>query len=361
MTFGATSDNRVRVIVVDDSKTIRLWLTGILNADDRLRVVGEAASSAEARDFLRTNRVDVMTLDVEMPGISGIDFLKRLMTHKPMPVVMLSAYTEKGSNAVVKALSLGAIDCIEKPKSQIDAVTTRDICERVYQASKMQVTSLRTRRVAPASPRRDLSQEPWGGGVILLGASTGGVSALETLLSEIEGSPWPVVIAQHMPEQFLKSFARRLSDTFARTFLLAQDGHVLRSGQVVFALGRDVSTRLVKRRDGTVECQLGPPSQDAYYRPCVNDLFQSAADAQLNGLAGVLTGMGDDGAKGLLALRDAGFFTAVQNKSSSVVFGMPQAALELNAAMEQHSDDGLGRRFTELTTNARLFHPGRLR
>lgn len=351
MALSNSSLEIVRVAVVDDSQTMRRWLTHILESDPRLKVVGQVGSSLEARELLKTTQIDVMTLDIDMPGMSGIDFLNRLMMHRPMPVVMLSALTEKGSNAAVKALSLGAVDCIEKPKSRGGPDLVRDICNRVWTAAHTDVADRQMARKTPAKVSMVQREDLWNGGVILLGASTGGVTALEAVLAALDAIPWPIVIAQHMPENFLLSFASRLSRRFTRKFYMATDGHELQTGQCVMAMGKTVSTRLVRQRTGTITCSLGTPSEEALYRPCINDLFHSAAQARLNGVAGLLTGMGADGAEGLLALKEAGFFTAAQNEATSVVYGMPKAAVEIDAAMEELSDRKMGERFASLIYN----------
>ncbi len=340
----------IRVAVVDDSRSIRSWLRHLLQADPRLSVVGEAGSGAEARALLRHEAVDVMTLDVDMPGMSGIEFLRRLMIHRPMPVVMLSAYTERGSEAAVQALSLGAVDCIEKPRLALTPTIGEDICQRVFEAAQVQVQA-QGRFALPnnaVSRHFPTPQRAWSGDIILLGASTGGVAALESLLGEIDGLDAPVVIAQHMPEAFLHSFGRRLSEYYARRFQLARDGLVLEPGQGVLALGKERSTCLERQRDGSIRCVFRAPSAQAVYRPNIDDLFHSGACTDLSGAAALLTGMGRDGAAGLLALRQAGFVTYAQNASSSVVYGMPRAAVENGAAQFQGDPAAIGRQIAAL-------------
>ncbi|WP_168797705.1 chemotaxis-specific protein-glutamate methyltransferase CheB [Aliishimia ponticola] len=333
-----------RVMIVDDSRSIRRWLRFVLEQDERLEVVGEASCASEARRMLDHLQVDVMTLDVNMPGMSGLEFLSRLMIHHPLPVVMVSALTEAGSREAIEALSLGAVDCIEKPRSAFAPNVAVQICERVLQAAHTRVQpGAAGRRIA----RKELVPPPeaqWRGDVILIGASTGGVTALERVLREVDEIACPIVLAQHMPENFLRSFTRRLNENYRRRFTLAQDGMALEPGQAVIAIGKDVSTRLIRRTDGTITCALAAPSAEVLYRPSVDDLFLSAADAGLSGAAAVMTGMGDDGARGLLALRKAGFFTMTQNESTSVVYGMPRAAYELGAADLALSPDEIGQR-----------------
>lgn len=331
-----------RVVIVDDSRSIRKWLRHVLAADSRLAVVGEAGTADGARQLLRQTPVDVLTLDVDMPEMSGLEFLARLMSRRPMPVVMVSALTERGSREAVEALALGAVDCIEKPRSTLPPNLARDICERVWQASRVQVHA--GRRIAVNVPDRaaPAAGTAWSGPLILLGASTGGVAALEAVLHELEGVAWPIVIAQHMPVKFLRSFCRRLNEVFSRRFIMADHGLELRSNHAVLALGKDVSTHLVRSGSGPITCRLAAPSSLAVHRPSVNDLFISAARSGLTGAAAVLTGMGDDGAAGLLALRTSGFVTLGQTERSSVVYGMPKAAVALGAVQHVLDPAGIG-------------------
>lgn len=349
MTRHTAMSQPVKVAVVDDSRSIRLWLRHVLDADPRLQVVGEAGSGPEARRLLRTIPVDVMTLDVDMPGMSGIDFLARLMAHRPMPVVMVSAHTEAGSEAAIQAFSLGAVDCIEKPRSALQPNIAELICDSVYDASQVNVQFR-----PPPSALREPSMAPFGTGawkndIILLGASTGGVTALESLIAEIDSCPEPVVIAQHMPENFLKSFCRRLNEQYKRRFTLAKDGLVLQEGQGVLALGKEVSTHLMAHSGGGLQCSFKPPSAKAIYRPSIDDLFTSVSRLNIKGYAAVLTGMGTDGAEGLLALLDAGFATYAQNEHSCVVYGMPKAAAALGAAQTILEPQDIGRDIAALT------------
>ncbi|MEP4194944.1 MAG: chemotaxis-specific protein-glutamate methyltransferase CheB [Aliishimia sp.] len=342
-----------RVAVVDDSRSIRAWLRHVLDADPRLKVVGEAGSGPEARALLRQKKIDVMTLDIDMPGMSGIDFLARLMAHHPLPVVMVSALTEAGSEAAVKALSLGAVDCIAKPRSALKPNIAEDICARVYHAASVKVQTRKTSLSTPSPSSFVGAGGAWSGGVILLGASTGGVTALESLLAEIDGCAAPVIIAQHMPENFLKSFNRRLNEQLKRKFVLAKDGLVLEAGQGVLALGKEVSTHLVSTPTGGIQCVFRPPSKDSLYRPSIDDLFNSAGVAKLTGAAAILTGMGSDGAKGLFTLMQSGFSTYAQEEHSCVVYGMPKAAVELGAAQSILEPQDVGRKIAATFCNIR--------
>lgn len=270
------------------------------------------------------------------------------MVHRPMPVVMLSAYTERGSKAAIQALSLGAVDCIEKPKSALTPNIGQEICRRVYEAAHVKVQDRNLGQDEAVAPQARAQGRAWTGDIFLLGASTGGVTALEALLTEIDGKSTPVVIAQHMPETFLRSFGQRLNEQYARSFCLAEDGMILQPGVGVLALGKTHSTHLVKQADGSIQCLFRPPSERAVYRPNIDDLFHSAAIARLGGAAALLTGMGKDGAQGLLALQNAQFTTYAQDESSSVVYGMPKAAVELGAAKYQQDPGDIGRSMAAL-------------
>lgn len=343
MTLPASDMAPARVAIVDDSVSIRRWLRHVLESDQRLVVAAEAGNADEARQILRQQQIDVMTLDVDMPGMSGLDFLSLLMVHRPMPVVMVSALTERGSREAIEALSLGAVDCIEKPRTALDPNMARQICDRVWQAAQTRVWVGRRSPTDQAGAVAHGQGAKWSGPVILLGSSTGGVAALEGVLGELDGVCWPVVIAQHMPEKFLRSFCRRLNELFSRRFVMADDGLELRSNHAVLAVGKEVSTHLVRPPGGPISCRIVAPSARALYRPSVNDLFRSAAQAGLKGAAAVLTGMGDDGAEGLLALHQRGFVTLAQSEKSCVVFGMPKAAQALGAAQNMLDPGEIGR------------------
>lgn len=346
----ATIDSLVRVAIVDDSRSIRSWLRHILDGDPRMVVVGEAASATEARALVRRTPVDVMTLDVDMPEVTGIEFLARLMVHHPMPVVMVSALTEAGSEAAINAFALGAVDCIEKPRSALQPNIEEEIRTRVFDASQVVIQD-HVPHADNIRPRMNShSSENWYGDIVLLGASTGGVTALESLLNEIDGCPNPVIIAQHMPENFLKSFAQRLSERYTRRFKLATDGMKVEAGVGILVVGKMVSTRLIRRKDGSIDCVFGPPGEGTIYRPNIDDLFHSAAQAQLKGQAALLTGMGSDGAEGLLALRQSGFKTFAQNQESCVVYGMPKAAAEIGAAQAVMAPQDIGRSMAKWVT-----------
>ncbi|MEO9652968.1 MAG: chemotaxis-specific protein-glutamate methyltransferase CheB [Roseobacter sp.] len=347
-----------KVLIVDDSRAIRAWLRTVLSSDPRLEIAGEASSAVEARDFLRANAADVLTLDIEMPGMSGLEFLARLMRARPMPVVMLSSLTSAGSDAAVKALSGGAIDCILKPTDGYNEKLSRDICERVYQAACTR--ALRSfARSAPKDSGERASQPVRRGpstayhrnALFVIGSSTGGVTALEEVLPELDPQGPPVVIVQHMPGNFLESFSERLGRQLPQNIKLAEEGVPLQRGDVVLAPGIGRHTEVVRRSDGWY-CIFVDDVDDSLHCPSVDNLFHSAVSGGKNVTAAILTGLGRDGAQGLLALKQAGSLTFGQDENSSVVYGMPRAAHSLGAVEHQLPLDKIGKKMREGRTNS---------
>lgn len=348
-----------RVLIVDDSRVMRAWLKTVLSSDPRLAVVGEASDAVQARDFIRAHPADVLTLDIEMPGMSGLEFLTRLMRARPMPVVMLSSLTTEGSDAAIQALSRGAIDCMLKPTSGADAAMTRDICERVFQAACTPSSSF-TRppaRSADSLPRNPVQKTTVSapcrrGSVILLGASTGGVAALEAVLPVLTPSGPPVFIVQHMPGNFLKSFVERLNRHLPQHVMLAKEGVVYGRGDVVVAPGEGAHTELRRTSQGW-QCRFAANDPPALHCPSVDHLFKSAVDQAKNVTAAILTGLGKDGANGLLQLSSAGAKTFGQNEATSVVYGMPRAAYEIGAVQHQLPIDRMGQAINDSFSRAR--------
>ncbi|SFF86351.1 chemotaxis-specific protein-glutamate methyltransferase CheB [Roseobacter denitrificans] len=330
-----------KVLIVDDSRVIRMWLRTVLASDRRLEVVGEASDAVEARDYIRANPADVITLDIEMPGMSGLEFLTRLMRARPMPVVMLSSLTSKGSDAAVQALSRGAIDCILKPTDGYDLDLSRDICERVYQAACTRPASLKRGEAtekpadAPMMQRASALGQPCRrGSLILIGASTGGVSALEAVLPKLDPDGAPVVIVQHMPGNFLESFSQRLDRQLPQNVKLAEEGVPLRRGDVILAPGIGKHTEVVRRMDGW-QCRFVANDPAALHCPSVDTLFLSAVSEAKKVSVAILTGLGKDGAQGMLKLAEAGATTFGQDEETSVVYGMPRVAFGLGAVQHQ--------------------------
>lgn len=333
----------VRVLVVDDSPTMRRLLRLALY-HPQIEIVGEAGDAYEARDKIRTLNPDVMTLDVEMPGMSGLQFLEQVMRTRPMPVIMVSSETHKGNTAAVEALSRGAFDCIGKPQGAFSAQALGSLADLVITAAS---ANLRPRTIVqkPAPPAH--SRYFWNGTYVLIGSSTGGVEALEQVLSHYPDNGPPTVITQHMPASFLASFAQRLNERFAPTIALATEGAALRPGHVYIAPGGETHLRLDIAM--LPRCSLVEGPKQSGHRPSVDVLFHSAVPLARKALAIMLTGMGRDGADGMLALRQSGARTFAQDEASSVVFGMPRMALENGAAEAALPLSDIGPQILEIT------------
>lgn len=325
-----------KVVVVDDSRAIRAWLRLVLEADSRLEVVGEAQDAAEAREVIKRTNPDVITLDIEMPGMNGLEFLEKLMTLRPTPVVMISGTTQRNSESTIKALAFGAVDCIQKPVGPADPHTHRGITRRVFSAACSTVQPLRKAPLmaGPKRPSYDTTPSP----LILIGASTGGVAALETLLSGLDPLDPPVVIVQHMPGAFLVSFSQHLNARLPQDIQLAKAGEVLQAGMVRIAPAMGKHT-MVRRSKGEWRCSFSDLDEDALYCPSVEHLFGSARNVASDVIAVILTGLGRDGAHAMLDLRRAGARTIGQDAASCVVYGMPRVAFELGA-VEVQADIG---------------------
>ena len=324
----------LRVLVVDDSAVVRKLLSDALRAEPEFEVVGGAGDPFVARDMILRLEPDVLTLDIEMPRMDGLSFLKRLMAHRPMPVIIISSVTQAGSSAAVEALRSGAVDVIPKPGGPYSvgqvADRLKDRLRGLRHARPKQhaiVTAAADRSTTsaftPAAVRN---------GLIVVGASTGGPQALEALLTRLPAVTPPIVIVQHMPAQFTRPFAERLNGVCALRVLESQGGEALESGTAYVAPG---DRHLVLERHGMrIMTRLTDTALVHHQRPAVDVLFASAA--RLKGVATVavlLTGMGADGADGMVALRGAGAETIAEDEHSCVVFGMPRAAIERGGAM----------------------------
>ncbi|WP_134726640.1 protein-glutamate methylesterase/protein-glutamine glutaminase [Paracoccus luteus] len=318
----------VRVLIVDDSLTMRRLIRLALSADPRIVVVGEARDAAHARQRMAELDPDVLTLDVEMPGMSGLDFLRRLMATRPMPVIMVSTETHGGSAAAIEALALGAVDCVGKPAGTASATAFAALPDLVVAASTARISPLgrRTAGIRPAPPQGGFV---WNGRFVLIGSSTGGVEALERILAEYPANCPPTVIVQHMPAGFLASLAGRLNARVAPTVQLAASGAPLVPGHVHIAPGGDTHLTIDARLAPV--CRLVQSDRRGGHRPSADVLFESALPLGGNAVAVLLTGMGRDGAQGMLAMRRAGSVCLAQDQQSCVVFGMPRVAQELGA------------------------------
>jgi two-component system chemotaxis response regulator CheB len=326
----------IKVLIVDDSPLIRGVLTEVLNNAPDIQVVGTAEDPFDARDKIKLLQPDVLTLDIEMPKMDGISFLKNLMRLRPMPVIMISTLTAEGAPATLQALELGAIDFIEKPKANVaDGLMAyqSDLIEKVRIASLASVQHHTKKQLDIGSPPvpspSKLNYK--SGHLITIGASTGGTEAIKELVNQLPADCPPVVITQHIPEMFSLSFAQRLNTTAKLNVHQAIHNQKIETGNVYIAPGDDHLT--VKRVSGGYICQLDKGEKINRHRPAVDKLFLSVAEATKgNSTAVLLTGMGADGALGLLHLKDSGTHTIAQDKATSVVWGMPGAAVELGAA-----------------------------
>ncbi len=334
-----SSARKVRVLVVDDSPLMRQMLTRILNSDSCIEVVGQAADAYQARELIKATNADVLTLDIEMPGMNGIQFLRNLMRLRPMPVVMVSALTSEGSSATLDALELGAVDFIEKPKVSTDEVLsnyTRGILAKVKSAAGASVKNFRP-HVAPAPTATRSSLERLqsnasltAGKLVAIGSSTGGTEALKEVLTRFPKNMAPVVITQHIPPAFSASFAERMNLICEMEVVQAREGMEVSPGHVYIAPG---DRHLVIRKAGMkLYCHLDDSDPVNQHKPSVEVMFDSIQQiAPRKTVAVMLTGMGDDGADAMVKLREAGSFTIAQDEATSVVWGMPGQAYKRGA------------------------------
>jgi len=345
----------IKVIVVDDSAVVRQVLSGEISKAKDIEVVATAADPFIARDKIVALRPNVITLDLEMPRMDGLTFLAKLMKYYPLPVIVVSSLTPRGSETALRALEIGAVEVVGKPgTSYAVGDISAELIEKIRVAStaRLRADSLPSSRpAAPASPPPLLKMTHK---VLAIGASTGGTEAIRTVLTGLPATSPGIVIVQHMPEHFTASFAARLNDLCAMDVREARTGDLVSPGLALLAPG---NRHMVLRRSGTqfsVELKDGPSVH--YQRPSVDVLFHSVArQAGPNALGVILTGMGADGASGLLAMRQAGARTLAEDEKSCVVFGMPKEAIRLGA-VEQTAPLGqmAGRILTTLSEYARL-------
>lgn len=328
--------NKIKVLVVDDSALMRRLLVEFLNSDPAIEVVGTAPDPLVARDKIKQLAPDVLTLDVEMPRMDGLTFLENLMRLRPMPVVMVSSLTERGAETTLQALELGAVDFVTKPKIDLEAGIRQyadELIAKIKSASKARVRGINTLGGAAAQPSAPVARKllRTTERLIAIGASTGGTEAIKEVLMGMPADAPAIVIAQHIPAAFSGPFAQRMDRSCNMRVCEASDGQQIVPGHVYIAPG-DWHLRVV--RDGArYVCRLDQTAPVNRHRPSCDVLLKSVADnAGVNAVGAILTGMGDDGARGLLAMRDAGCRTLVQDESSSVVWGMPGAAHKLGAA-----------------------------
>ncbi|MDX9706768.1 MAG: chemotaxis response regulator protein-glutamate methylesterase [Azospira sp.] len=346
---AATNRPLTSVLVVDDSAAMRKLLAELINAAPGLRVVGTAPDAQTAREMIKTLNPDVLTLDVQMPRMDGLEFLERLMRLRPTRVVMVSAFTEAGSETTLRALELGAIDFIGKPRADSPAALAgygEELAEKIRAAAAARLSrpELRERPVPPLAGRGG------NGTIICVGASTGGTEAIKTMLQGFPADCPPTLIVQHMPETFTGSFARRLDTVCPPRVIEASGGERLEAGTVYLAPGH--SHLMLRRQGAGFVTELSDAAPVNRHRPSVDVLFDSAARlAGAKAVGVILTGMGRDGAQGLLRMRQAGARTFGQDEASCVVYGMPREAAQIGAVEEVLPLDDMARRV--LATAAR--------
>ena len=336
-----------RVLIVDDSATMRGLIAATLRQDPEIEVVGQAADPLEAREAIKALNPDVITLDVEMPNMNGLEFLERLMRLRPMPVVMISTLTTRGAEATLEALELGAVDCVGKPATA--GLSAFDgLAEKVKAAARARVRGIRPAVSAPAAPTSNYVPD---GRILAIGSSTGGVEALMTISERLPANCPPTVITQHMPATFTKSFAERMNRACAAEVAEAYSGAPVVPGKVWLAPGG--AAHLTIEGAAQRRCRLIESENVNGHRPSVDVLFNSVAHiAGARSVGVILTGMGRDGAAGLLAMRQAGATTLGQDEASCVVYGMPKAAFELGAVERQLPLEKIGAAILQ-TTHAR--------
>ncbi|MCK4911131.1 MAG: chemotaxis response regulator protein-glutamate methylesterase [Thermodesulfovibrionales bacterium] len=349
---------KIRVLIVDDSAVVRQTLQDILSSDSRIEVMGTAADPFHAAEKIRQEVPDVITLDVEMPRMDGITFLQKIMSQHPIPVVICSSLTGSGSETAIRALEYGAIEIITKPRMgarqflEESRVRIVDAVKAASVAKIKRISDFRNRAITPkltadamlAKPSATRAMAQTTERIVLIGASTGGTEALRIILESLPLDSPGIVIVQHMPEHFTAAFAQRLNSLCRVSVKEAADGDSVLRGHALIAPGnkhtllkRSGARYYVEVKDGPLVCR---------HRPSVDVLFRSAARYAGNNAVGVImTGMGDDGSKGLKEMKDAGAFAIAQDEASSIVFGMPKEAIKLGAVDKVASLDQIASTF----------------
>lgn len=328
----------IRVLIVDDSALVRQLLSELLSQDAQIDVVGTAQDPFVAREKIKELSPDVLTLDVEMPRMDGLKFLENLMRLRPMPVIMVSSLTQQGAATTLSALELGAVDFVAKPTLGVAQGLESSAAELIEKVKIAAISRPRMRSDSPPVRTSEATQIRYEttDRLIAIGASTGGTEAVREVLSQMSADSPAIVIAQHIPEAFSASFAERLNKASALAVCQASDGEQIRPGHAYVAPGDDHLE--VARSGARWYCRLSKAEPVNRHRPSVDVLFRSvAANCGANACGVLLTGMGDDGARGLKQMREEGAFTVIQDEASSVVWGMPGAAHRLDAACRQVS------------------------
>jgi len=335
--------SKIRLLIIDDSALIRQMLTQIFNSSNDIEVVGSAVDPIAARDKIKKLNPDVLTLDIEMPRMDGLTFLRNLMRLRPMPVVMISTLTEKGAAVTLEALELGAVDFVAKPKVDVSNslnAYAEDIIAKVRMAARAKVRPLQEKKKVaqvPSFANTAVQSNPANNHfkttdkIIALGSSTGGTEALKEVVAGLPRNTPAIVVSQHLPVSFSVSFAKHVNEATEMTACIAQNGQQILPGNIYIAPG---DQHLLVVRDGArYICQLndGPPVNR--HKPSVEVMFRSVAqNVGKNAIGVMLTGMGADGSKTMLEMKEAGSVNIVQDEASSVVWGMPGEAFKLGAA-----------------------------
>jgi two-component system chemotaxis response regulator CheB len=339
----------IRVLVVDDSALMRRMLVEFLGADRGIEVVGAAPDPYAAREMIKRLNPDVLTLDVEMPRMDGLTFLENLMRLHPLPVVMVSSLTERGAEVTLQALELGAVDFVTKPKLDVEhgmAAYAGELIAKIKVAARVRprpAAAVTAGKPPPKLARRFSTTEK----IIAIGASTGGTEAIREVLQRMPADAPAVLIVQHIPAAFSQPFADRMDRHSAMAVCQAQDGQQVVPGHVYIAPGDH--HLLLARNGARYVCRLSQAPPENRHRPSVDLLFRSVAEqAGGNAIGAILTGMGEDGARGLLAMRQAGAPTLAQDQDSCVVWGMPGAAVKMGAAQQQLPLDDIAAHLLDL-------------
>ncbi|KQT53909.1 MULTISPECIES: protein-glutamate methylesterase/protein-glutamine glutaminase [unclassified Aureimonas] len=336
----------VRVLVVDDSRTMRALLKHAISHDPQIEVVGEAANPLEARDKMKELDPDVVTLDIEMPNMNGLEFLEKIMRLRPTPVIMVSNLTQPGASATLQALETGAFDCISKPNG-MQGNTLEHLPNLIKEAAKAKPRLVAARGSAeraggaPRAAAPVFAQHADWPDLVAIGSSTGGVEALITVLSDFPADCPPTLIVQHLPATFTSSFTARLDKICKAHVVEGHNGDILKRGHVYIAPG--AQHMMVTGRGGQ-RIRLTTDEPVNGHKPSVDVLFRSVAELVEGRMTGIiLTGMGRDGAEGLLKMREAGAKTMAQDEATSLVYGMPRVAHEIGAAQKRVPLKGVAR------------------
>lgn len=334
---------KIRVLVIDDSALMRAILSQVIGSASDMEVVGTAPDPLVARELIKQTNPDVITLDVEMPRMDGLEFLDRLMRLRPTPVVMISSLTERGSNTTLRALELGAVDFVSKPRLDQGSGLgeyAQEICDKIrvafgarHRMSAAAASQQPARQRAAATKPLAIDSRASFDRLIAIGASTGGTEAIKAVLSAMPETAPGIVMVQHMPESFTPSFAKRLDGLCPVRVKEAEHGERILPGHAYLAPGH--SHLQVRRRGSDYICELSNAAPVNRHRPSVDVLFDSVAEhAGKRAVAALLTGMGKDGAKGMLSLFQAGCHTVAQDEATCVVYGMPREAVALGGVVE---------------------------